>query len=68
MKYVTRVPIKFVGTGKKTLDFFEFYPKQMASRILGMGDVISLVEKAVQHVDKREQEKLSEKIKKQNLI
>ncbi|MDR1173785.1 MAG: signal recognition particle protein [Puniceicoccales bacterium] len=64
MKYVTGVPIKFVGTGEKSADFSAFHPKRMANRILGMGDVVSLVEKAQQHVDKQEQEKLSKKIKK----
>ncbi|MDR1433053.1 MAG: signal recognition particle protein [Puniceicoccales bacterium] len=64
MKYVTGVPIKFIGTGEKASDFSPFHPKRVASRILGMGDVVSLVEKAQQHVDKSEQEKLSKKIKK----
>jgi signal recognition particle subunit SRP54 len=64
MKYVTGVPIKFIGTGEKAADFDIFHPKRMASRILGMGDVISLVEKAQKHVGKDEQEKLSKKIKK----
>jgi signal recognition particle subunit SRP54 len=64
MKYVTGVPIKFVGIGEKSQDFSHFHPKRMASRILGMGDVLSLVEKAQQHVDEEQQEKLSKKIKK----
>ncbi|MDR2778880.1 MAG: signal recognition particle protein [Puniceicoccales bacterium] len=64
MKYVTGVPIKFIGTGERPADFSAFHPKRMANRILGMGDVVSFVEKAQQHVDKQEQEKLSKKIKK----
>jgi signal recognition particle subunit SRP54 len=64
MKYVTGVPIKFVGTGEKAANFSPFHPKRMASRILGMGDVVSLVESAQRHVDENEQEKLSKKIKK----
>lgn len=63
MKYVTGVPIKFAGTGEKASDFSPFYPKRVASRILGMGDVVSLVEKAQQQVDENEQKKLSRKIK-----
>jgi signal recognition particle subunit SRP54 len=67
MKYVTGVPIKFMGTGEKMSDFSAFYPKRMANRILGMGDVVSLVEKAQQVSDKKEQEKLSKKIKRAEL-
>jgi signal recognition particle subunit SRP54 len=63
MKYVTGVPIKFVGTGERATEFSIFYPKRMANRILGMGDVVSLVEKAQQQVNEEEQEKLSKKIK-----
>ena len=64
MKFVTGVPIKFVGSGEKSEDFGCFFPKRMASRILGMGDVVSLVEKAQEAVDQQEQEKLAKKIKK----
>jgi signal recognition particle subunit SRP54 len=46
IKSITGIPIKFVGTGEKTDDFDAFYPDRLASRILGMGDVVSLVEKA----------------------
>ncbi|MDR1413477.1 MAG: signal recognition particle protein [Puniceicoccales bacterium] len=63
MKYVTGVPIKYVGTGEKLSELSVFHPKRMASRILGMGDVVSFVEKAQQLSDKKEQEKLSKKIK-----
>ncbi|MDR3144058.1 MAG: signal recognition particle protein [Puniceicoccales bacterium] len=64
MKYVTGVPIRFIGTGEKYSDFSLFHPKRMASRILGMGDVVTLVEKAQRQVDDQEREKLSKKIKK----
>jgi signal recognition particle subunit SRP54 len=63
MKYVTGIPIRFMGTGEKMTDLSPFHPKRMANRILGMGDVVSLVEKAQRHVDELEQEKLSRKIK-----
>ena len=51
MKAVTGKPIKFVGIGEKLDDFEPFHPERMASRILGMGDVVSLVEKAAEAVD-----------------
>jgi signal recognition particle subunit SRP54 len=61
MKYVTGVPMKFIGISEKLADFSVFHPKRMANRILGMGDVVSLVEKAQQDVDEQEREKLSKK-------
>jgi signal recognition particle subunit SRP54 len=64
MKAVTGVPIKFSGTGEKIGDFEEFYPDRLASRILGMGDVVSLVEKAQESIDQKEAEKLSESLRK----
>jgi len=64
MKAVTGVPIKFAGTGEKIADFEEFYPDRLASRILGMGDVVSLVEKAQEAIDQKEAEKLSESLRK----
>ena len=64
IKSVTGVPIKFIGTGEKTGDFDTFYPDRLASRILGMGDVVSLVEKAQETIDLKEAEKLAEKLKK----
>ncbi len=64
MKYVTGVPIKFIGTGERADNFSVFHPKRMATRILGMGDVVSLVEAAQKNVDENEQEKLAKKIKK----
>lgn len=64
MKSVTGVPIKFMGTGEKIDDFDVFYPDRMAQRILGMGDVVSLVEKAQETLDQDETERLAAKMKK----
>jgi signal recognition particle subunit SRP54 len=64
IKSITGVPIKFVGTGEKTEDFDIFYPDRLASRILGMGDVVSLVEKAQENIDQGEAEKMAEKLRK----
>ena len=64
IKSITGVPIKFVGTGEKTADFEPFYPDRLASRILGMGDVVSLVEKAQENIDQKEAEKMAEKLRK----
>jgi signal recognition particle subunit SRP54 len=54
MKSISNVPIKFMGTGEKSDEFDIFYPDRMASRILGMGDVVSLVEKAQENIDQDE--------------
>ena len=63
VRYVTGKPIKFVGTGEK-LDMIEpFYPDRMASRILGMGDVLSLIEKAEQAYDEKQAAELEKKIR-----
>lgn len=59
---VSGKPIKFVGTGEKTKDLEPFYPDRMASRILGMGDVISLVEKAAAEVSDEEAQKMQQKV------
>jgi signal recognition particle subunit SRP54 len=64
MKAVTGKPIKFAGTGEKLDDFEAFHPERMASRILGMGDVVSLVEKAAEAVDIEDAKKLEEKMRK----
>jgi signal recognition particle subunit SRP54 len=64
IKAVTGVPIKFIGTGEKTADFEPFYPDRLASRILGMGDVVTLVEKAQETIDQKEAEKMAEKLRK----
>ena len=58
----TGKPIKFVGTGEKLDEFEPFHPERMASRILGMGDVMSLIEKAQSAVDEKEAEKLADKM------
>lgn len=63
VRYITGQPIKFVGTGEK-LDMIEpFHPDRMASRILGMGDVLSLIEKAEQAYDQKQAEKLQQKMR-----
>lgn len=64
MKSVTGKPIKFAGVGEKLEDFEPFHPERMASRILGMGDVVSLVEKAAEAVDIDEAMRLEEKMRK----
>lgn len=56
VKAVTQKPIKFVGIGEKIEDIDEFHPDRMAGRILGMGDIVSLVEKAKEHFDEKQQE------------
>ena len=64
IKTITGVPIKFVGTGEKTEDFDIFHPDRLASRILGMGDVVTLVERAQENIDEKEAEKMAEKLRK----
>lgn len=59
---VTGKPIKFVGTGEKMGDLEEFHPSRMASRILGMGDVLSLIEKAEQALDEKQAEQMAKKL------
>ncbi|WKC91056.1 signal recognition particle protein [Borreliella carolinensis] len=63
-KSICAVPIKFIGVGEKIENLDSFYPERIASRILGMGDVVSLVEKVQSVVDKEEAIKLEEKINK----
>jgi signal recognition particle subunit SRP54 len=62
MKSITQVPIKFLGTGEKIDDLEVFHPDRLASRILGMGDVVSLVEKAQESIDQDEAERMAEKL------
>jgi len=63
VRYITGKPIKFIGTGEK-LDAIEpFYPDRMASRILGMGDVLTLIEKAQQNFDEKKAAELEKKLK-----
>lgn len=64
IKSVVNKPIKFVGTGEKMDALDVFYPKRMADRILGMGDVVSLVERAQEQYDEEEARKLQKRIKK----
>ncbi len=64
IKSVVNKPIKFVGTGEKMDALDVFYPKRMADRILGMGDVVSLVERAQEQFDEEEARKLQKKIQK----
>ena len=62
LKTITQKPILFIGTGEKTEDFEVFHPERIASRILGMGDVVSLVEKAQETVDEEQALKLQKKL------
>jgi len=64
VRYITGKPIKFIGMGEKSEALEPFYPDRIASRILGMGDVLSLIEEAERKVDKQQAEKLARKIKK----
>jgi len=64
IKAALQVPIKFVGVGEKLDALEEFHPERMASRILGMGDIVSLVEKAQQAVDLEKAKKLEQKLRK----
>ncbi|MEY4386208.1 MAG: signal recognition particle protein [Verrucomicrobiota bacterium] len=64
LKAVTGKPIKFAGVGEKLDEFEPFHPERMASRILGMGDVVSLVEKAAEAVDLDEAKRMEEKMRK----
>lgn len=63
VRYVTGKPIKFVGTGEKLDTIEPFYPDRMASRILGMGDVLSLIEKAEQNFDMKKAAEMEKKMK-----
>jgi signal recognition particle subunit SRP54 len=64
LKTVTNKPIKFAGMGEKLDEFEPFHPERMASRILGMGDVVSLVERAAEAVDEEEARRMEEKMRK----
>ncbi len=67
VKEVTGRPIKFSGTGEKLEDLEAFHPDRMANRILGMGDVLSLIEEAEQKLDQKKAEKLAEKMLKNKM-
>jgi signal recognition particle subunit SRP54 len=64
MKSVTKCPIKFVGVGEHTDQLEEFHPDRIANLILGMGDVVTLVEKAAEAIDEHEAERLTQKMRK----
>jgi signal recognition particle subunit SRP54 len=66
IRHVTQKPIKFIGVGEKMEALEPFHPDRMASRILGMGDVVSLVERAHATIDMEEAQKLEEKLRKQS--
>ncbi|QJA09143.1 signal recognition particle protein [Romboutsia sp. CE17] len=66
IRAVTQKPIKFIGMGEKLDDLEPFHPDRMASRILGMGDVLSLIEKAQESIDLEKAKELEQKIKKQD--
>lgn len=66
MRVISGAPIKFLGTGEKIEDFEEFHPDRLAGRILGHGDVVSLVERAIEKVDRKEAEDVANKMLKGN--
>lgn len=66
IRSVTQKPIKFIGVGEKMEDLEAFYPDRIASRILGMGDVLSLIEKAEQSLDMKKAKELEQKIREQS--
>ncbi|HVT62269.1 MAG TPA: signal recognition particle protein [Legionellaceae bacterium] len=66
VKYITGQPIKFMSFGEKLESFEAFHPERIASRILGMGDILSLIEEVERKTDKKTSEKLAKKIKKGN--
>jgi len=61
IRHITGKPVKFVGVGEKIDDFDEFYPDRMANRILGLGDVLSLIEKVERELDQEKMQKMGEK-------
>ncbi|MGN1324664.1 MAG: signal recognition particle protein [Bacilli bacterium] len=64
VRHLTNIPIKFVGVSEKMDGLTEFYPERMASRILGMGDILSMVEKIEAEIDEKEAEKAAKKMMK----
>ncbi len=67
IRYVTGIPIKYLGTGEKAVNLEIFYPDRMASRIMGMGDVMTLIEKAQQSYDQQQAAKLGRELHKNDL-
>ena len=66
IKSITNSPVKFIGVGEKLENFESFHPERIAQRILGMGDIVSLVEKAAENIDQDEMEILAKKMTKGN--
>jgi len=64
IRSVTGKPILYVGMGEKLSDLEQFYPDRMASRILGMGDVLTMIEKAQENIDEEKAKELERKMKK----
>ena len=64
MKYITDCPIKFMGVGEQVDDLEKFHPERIANRILGMGDIVTLVEKAAETVDQEDAEEIAKKLQK----
>ncbi len=64
MKYITDCPIKFMGIGEEVEDLEKFHPERIANRILGMGDIVTLVEKAAENVDQEDAEEMAKKLQK----
>ena len=64
MRAVTGKPIKLIGTGEKVDDLDDFHPARIANRILGMGDIVSLVEKAAQSIDAEKAQRIADKMRK----
>lgn len=64
MKYITDCPIKFMGVGEQVDDLEKFHPERIANRILGMGDIVTLVEKAAETVDQEDAKEMAKKLQK----
>ncbi len=64
IRAITGQPVKFIGVGEKIKDLEPFYPDRITSRILGMGDMVGLIEKAQEHIDQEKAERLEERIRK----
>lgn len=63
IRFVTGVPVKFIGTGEKISDLETFYPDRLASRILGMGDILTLIEKTEEAIDKERAKQIERKMR-----
>jgi len=66
IRWVSQVPIKYIGVGEKADQFEAFYPERLASRILGMGDMLTFIEKAEKAFDQKKAEELQKKLEKSN--